>query len=362
MSGSPGPGAGDPDPIPAQDRALQWTGRFSPVVNTLVRPRLKSRGLAGHRIALVGRDGLLAEVLTEAGAQVAIIPENSPEEFPDVEPGLIIDRDATLTRTIRQNSPDTYRALVGVSDATATGTAWLQEADSTSGLPFPAVGAGGRQHTSAQATMQAILRLTNLRLAGKCVTLTAYDHLGSALAGLVSGMGGRVIVADDDPVAALAAHNDGHEVAGLLAGVGRADIVIVAGDKPGRVGKGEIGSLTDGTVIANATADDALDSSALAAAASEVEEVRAGVTRHRLAAGEVFLLAGGRNVSAASEPTIEVADLVAASHALACLRLASETLDPGLHNLPPDLQTAIATSKLASLAVPPRVNPPGWQP
>jgi adenosylhomocysteinase len=112
-----------------------------------------------------------------------------------------------------------------------------------------------------------------------------------------------------------------------------------------------LAALADGVVLANAGHHDReLDVEGLGPG----EEVRPGVTRHRLPhGGHAFLLAGGRlvNIAGADGHPVEIMDLSFSVQALAAHLLARGELPPGLHRLPDELDREIARTKLSTLGI-----------
>ena len=207
------------------------------------------------------------------------------------------------------------------------------------------------RYGTGQSTLTAILRLTNLSAAGKNVCVIGYGWVGKGLARYAEGLGARVVVVEIDPVAALEAYMDGHRVATLRHAVPEAEIVITATGGIEALGGDALAGLTDGVVLANAGHHDReIDVEALGPG----EEVRPGVTRHELPhVGHVFLLAGGRlvNIAGADGHPVEIMDLSFSVQALAAHLLASRQLEPGVHDLPAELDREIARTKLATLGI-----------
>jgi adenosylhomocysteinase len=194
----------------------------------------------------------------------------------ETEPELVIDDGLELTRRIAQHRPDAYERLLGVSEETTTGVARLRALEAEGRLPFPAVAANDARckhmfdnpYGTGQATLTAILALTNVLAAGREFCVVGYGWVGQGLARAASGLGGRVTVVEIDPVRALTAHMDGHRVAPLQEALPHADIVITATGLTEAIPAGAFELLKDGVLLANAGHyDREIDVPALAAAA-----------------------------------------------------------------------------------------------
>jgi adenosylhomocysteinase len=381
---------------PSGHRAIEWARRHSPVLDGFVRHRLDDDVLRGRRVAVVvhleAKTAFLATVLADAGAEVVVAGSNpwttrddvasalvergvevhssrrsSLDQWEsdlmavaDTEPELIIDDGAELTVRISRDRPQLYAHLGGVSEETTTGVARLRQLEAAGRLPMPAIAANDaackhlfdNRYGTGQSTLQAILHMTNLRLPGKRVVIVGYGWVGRGIAGYVHHLGGRAIVVEIDPIKALEAHTDGHEVANLRDALAGADLVITATGGMRAIGRSHFDAIAPSAVLANAGHHDLeIDVPALEAAASVIDEVRPGVTRYLLEeAKPVYLLSGGAlvNIAGGLGHPIEIMDLSFSVQAMGCHLLAKESLPPGVHLFPAELDREIATAKLES--------------
>ncbi|MEE8600970.1 adenosylhomocysteinase [Euzebya tangerina] len=384
-------------------QAIEWARRRSPVLDGMVRRRLSDGSLEGRRVAVVvhleAKTALLATVLADAGAVVVAAGSNpwstrddvaaalvergiqvhatrgsTVEEWEkdllavaDTGPEFIIDDGAELTIRMARDRPEQYAAVRGVSEETTTGVARLVQLHERDGLPMPAIAANDaklkhlfdNRYGTGQSTVQAILQLTNLRLPGKRVVVVGYGWVGRGIATYCAGLGARVTAVEVDPVKALEAHTDGHDVADIAAALAAADIVITATGGLRAVSEGHAAALRDGVVLANAGHHDhEIDVPALRALAVAEEEVRPGVTQLDLDGKHVYVLAEGAlvNIAGGLGHPIEIMDLSFSVQALGCHLLAAadasgEPLPPGVHDFPVELDDAIARAKLASRGI-----------
>lgn len=384
---------------PTGHQAIDWARRRSPVLDGFVRRRLADGALTGKRVAvalhLEAKTAFLATVLADAGARVVVAGSNpwttrddvaaamvergvevhssrrsTPEvweadlmKVAETEPEYIIDDGAELTVRIARDRPDIYSRLKGVSEETTTGVARLRQMEQAGRLPMPVIAANDaackhmfdNRYGTGQSTIQAILRLTNLRLPGKRVAIVGYGWVGRGIANYVHALGGRVVAVEVDPIKGLEAHTDGHEVADLMTALGEADLVITATGGMRSVTERHFPALAPSTILANAGHHDLeIDVPALRDASTTEEEVRPGVTRFMLDGEKpVFVLAEGAlvNIAGGLGHPVEIMDLSFSVQALGCHLLASGGLAPGVHQFPIELDQAIATAKLASQGI-----------
>jgi adenosylhomocysteinase len=382
---------------PAGHRRIDWAQQHMPVLHSLGE-RLNGGALRGRRVAVVvhleAKTACLALALAEAGAQVVAAGSNplstqdavcaalvergvevharhgaTADEFTadllavgETEPELVIDDGLELTRRIAQHRPDAYERLLGVSEETTTGVARLRALEAEGRLPFPAVAANDARckhmfdnpYGTGQATLTAILALTNVLAAGREFCVVGYGWVGQGLARAASGLGGRVTVVEIDPVRALTAHMDGHRVAPLQEALPHADIVITATGLTEAIPAGAFELLKDGVLLANAGHyDREIDVPALAAAADETIEARPGVRTYSTGGRRLHVLVDGAlvNIAGLDGNPIEIMDLSFSVQALSAQHLASAPLPPGLHRFPDELDDLIARTKLRTLGI-----------
>lgn len=383
---------------PAGQQAIEWAARHSPVLDGFVREKLADESLSGRRVAVVvhleAKTAFLATVLADAGAEVVVAGSNpwttrdevaaalvergievhstrrsTPEQWEEdlaavarTGPELVIDDGAELTVRMSRDHPEPFSRLRGVSEETTTGVDRLRRLQAQGRLPLPAIAANDaackhmfdNRYGTGQSTIQAILQLTNLRMPGKRVVVVGYGWVGRGIANYARAMGSRVTAVDHDPIKALEAHTDGHDVADLRTALSRADLVITATGGLRAISTDHFDALAPGVILANAGHHDhEIDVPALEAAASDAEEIRPGVTRYDIGGSHLYVLSGGAlvNIAGGLGHPIEIMDLSFSVQALGCHTLATRDLAPGVHQFPAELDREIAAAKLASKGV-----------
>ena len=127
-------------------------------------------------------------------------------------------------------------------------------------LPFPALAANDalckhlfdNRYGTGQSTVQAILNLTNMLMAGKTVALLGYGWVGRGIAAHIRALGGTAWVVEVDPVKALEAFMDGHQVGNLATSLPTADFVITATGGRRALSREHFSLMKDGAILANA--------------------------------------------------------------------------------------------------------------
>jgi adenosylhomocysteinase len=161
-----------------------------------------------------------------------------------------------------------------------------------------------------------------------------------------------VTVTEIDPVAALRAYHDGHDVAPLEEAVTTADFVFTASGIGHTLTSAHVEQMPDGTVVAVGGAGrPEFDLSGLTPGG---DEIRPGLRPYATASGKtVFVVADAycANTSAGEGNPVEVMDLSLALQLRALDYLASHDLPVGVHLLPSEIDDEVAASQLAAVGV-----------
>jgi adenosylhomocysteinase len=286
----------------------------------------------------------------------------------ELEPRITLDDGADLLTVIHAGRPGLAGRMLGGTEETRTGLLRLRalQAQGRLSCPVVAVNEARTEQTfndrlgTGQSTLEGIVRATNLLLAGRTVVVLGYGWAGKGIALRARGAGASVIVCEVDPLAALEARMEGHEVMPSLDAAERGDVFVTATGGLDALGAAHFERMRDGAVLANAGHFDVeIDVVALRAAAEAAggaREVLPLVEQFDLGAGRrVNLLARGRvvNLAAAAGHPAEVMDMSFANQALAAEYLAVNegSLEPGVHRFPEELDQETARLKLVALGV-----------
>jgi adenosylhomocysteinase len=381
-------------------RRVDFAERAMPVLALLRARYARSRPLAGVRIAacmhVTAETAVLARTLTAGGAELHLAASNPLSTQDDVAAALVaegvavharygVDRAGYLAHleAVLDAGPSivlddgcdlvgvlhtTRRALLsGVRagcEETTTGVLRLRQmaADGALGLPMVAVNDTGMQrlvanrHGTGQSTLDAIMRSTGTLLAGSTVVVAGYGWCGSGIAARARGLGAQVVVTEVDPERALDAVLEGHRVLPMAQAAPLGDVFItVTGNRDVLTGE-HFAAMRDGAVLANAGHFDVeVDVAGLESTAVEVRRrVRPHVDEYVLADGRrLLLVAEGRlaNLGAAEGHPAAVMDMSFAVQALTVEWLGATELPAGVHDVPPEIDTEVARTKLAAMGV-----------
>jgi adenosylhomocysteinase len=212
-------------------------------------------------------------------------------------------------------------------------------------------------HGAAQGIVNAILRSTNILLAGSTMVVAGYGWRGRGVAAYARGLGARVIVCETDPVKALQAIFDGNRVMSMneAAAVGNV-FVTVTGTKH-VIGRDHLDRFLNGAILANAgTTTPEIDVEALASASSGRRLVRPSLEELGLRDGRrIYLLGEGKAIQLTSgdgRPS-SIQDLTLANQALCLEYLVKHrgTLPTAVQSVPAEIDHEIALAKLGALGI-----------
>ncbi|MBC7098685.1 adenosylhomocysteinase [Candidatus Bipolaricaulota bacterium] len=256
-----------------------------------------------------------------------------------------------------------YPGLLGICEETTSGGERLRALHQAGRLPVPAIVVNDarmkhlfdNRYGTGQSTWDAIMRATNLLVAGKVVLIVGYGWCGKGLALRAAGLGARVLVTELDPVKAAEAAMEGFTPVELAKGLSQADFVITATGRAGVIGEEEFSFCKDGQVLANAGHFGyEIDRAALERLSVEVFPARQGVTGYRLPDGRtVYLLGEGElvNLALGDGHPVEIMDVSFALQALSAELLVREGgLEPGVYPVPREIDEEVARLFLATLS------------
>jgi len=208
------------------------------------------------------------------------------------------------------------------------------------------------RYGTGQSAWEGVIRATNLSIAGSVAVVVGYGFVGKGVAMRAKGLGARVIVTEVQPIRAIEAIMDGFEVMPIVEAARLGDFfVTVTGNRDVIAGEAfEV--MKDGAVLANAGHFDVeICKPHLAKLADRVEIVRPNVEAYRLRDGRtLYLLAEGRlvNLICADGHPVEVMDMTFSLQLLGLHHVITNRPVPGLHSIPLDIDTRVASMRLAA--------------
>ncbi len=314
----------------------------------------------------------VAAALTEAGVPTQAIKGEDHETYfrhieavLDEHPRITMDDGCDMVSLLHRDRPDQVPEVMAGTEETTTGVIRLRAmaADGALRYPIVSVNDANTKHLfdnrfgTGQSTIDAIMRATNLLLAGRTVVVCGYGMCGRGVASRARGMGAQVIVTEVAPLPALEAAMEGYRVMPLGDAARVGDVfVTVTGDK-GVIRREHMEVMKDGAILANAGHFDVeIDKPALASLATSTRRIRGSVDEYRLADGRrLHLLGEGRlvNLAAAEGHPAAVMDMSFANQALSVEWLVGHRagLEPRVYPVPADIDREVARLKLQAMGV-----------
>jgi adenosylhomocysteinase len=280
-------------------------------------------------------------------------------------PNITMDDGCDLVNVLHTRHADQLGDVRGGTEETTTGVIRLRAMARDGQLRFPVVAVNealtkhmfDNRYGTGQSTLDGLIRATNLLLAGRTFVVCGYGWCGRGLASRAHGMGAHVVVTEVDPTRALEALMDGYRVMPLTDAVKQADVIITVTGDVNVVDRRHFESMKDGCVVANSGHfNDEINIPALVDMAQAHRPVRPFVEQYEMPDGRrLYLLADGRllNLAAAEGHPAAVMDMSFANQALSAVYIArnSDKLEPGVYDVPVDIDKEVARLKLASLGV-----------
>lgn len=283
----------------------------------------------------------------------------------DHKPNITLDDGADLVTMIHTSRTELAKDVLGGAEETTTGVIRLRSLAEAGKLLYPmmAVNDADTKHFfdnrygTGQSTLDGITRATNVLWAGKKVVVCGYGWCGRGVAMRATGMGAHTIVTEVNPVRALEAAMDGHQVMTMddAAKVGDIFITLTGGMKA--IDRKHIGVMKDGAIMANSGHFDVeLDIEGLEEIADAKQRVRPFVDQYLMSDGRrIFLLGEGRliNLAAAEGHPSAVMDMSFANQALAVEYVVKfgHKLENKVYPVPKDIDAEIGRLKLESMGI-----------
>ena len=283
----------------------------------------------------------------------------------DHKPNLTMDDGCDLVSTLHTTRTELIPNIIGGMEETTTGVIRLRSMEKNGVLRFPvlAVNESDTKHMfdnrygTGQSSIDAIIRSTNILLAGRTMVVFGYGWCGRGVASRAHGMGANVIVIEIDPTRALEALMDGYRVMPSLEAAALGDIFITVTGNINVIDREHLERMKNGAIIANSGHfNDEINIPELEKLAIKKRRVRDFVDEYTYSDGrQIHLLAEGRlvNLSAAEGHPASVMDMSFANQALGSKYMLDHArqLQPRVYTLPAELDKEIARLKLHAMGI-----------
>src|SRR5256714_5305649 len=284
----------------------------------------------------------------------------------DHKPNMTMDDGCDLVSTLHTTRTELISDIIGGMEETTTGVIRLRSMEKSGVLKFPvlAVNESDTKHMfdnrygTGQSSIDAIVRSTNVLLAGRTIVASGYGWCGRGVASRAHGMGANVVVTEVDPTRALEAVMDGYRVLPGIEAASLGDIFVTVTGNINVIDRQHLERMKNGAIIANSGHfNDEINIPMLEKLATGGKRrVRDFVDEYTYADGrQVHLLAEGRlvNLSAAEGHPASVMDMSFANQALGSeyMLAHAKEMQPRVYTLPAELDKEIARLKLHAMAI-----------
>ncbi|HEV7684771.1 MAG TPA: adenosylhomocysteinase [Pyrinomonadaceae bacterium] len=319
------------------------------------------------------QDDVAASLVADWGIPVYAIKGESTETYNrhvrtalDFHPDIIIDDGSDVVATLIKERGDQVKELLGSTEETTTGIQRLKAMEIAGVLTFPTIAVNDAQtkhffdnrYGTGQSTLDGVIRATNILLAGRTIVVVGYGWCGKGVAMRARGMGANVVVTEVDAIKAVEAVMDGFRVMPIAKAASIGDIFITVTGNRHVIDGEHFAQMKDGALVCNSGHFDLeLNLDALRELSADVVSVRPFVEEYKIKASgnRVMVLGEGRliNLAAAEGHPASVMDMSFANQALSVEYLVKKKgeLKPGVHLLPKEVDTEIASLKLRALGM-----------
>ncbi|RLG70410.1 MAG: adenosylhomocysteinase [Methanobacteriota archaeon] len=385
-------------------RKIEWAEKHMPVLRRIRKKFEDEKPLLGYRVGMAlhveSKTAVLVNTLVAAGASVAITGCNPLSTQDDVaaalaedgvevhawrgetkseyyqnlsrvlntKPDILVDDGGDLIHLLHTHPEHSkhLKKVVGGCEETTTGILRLRNMEKKEMLKIPVIAVNDaktkylfdNRHGTGQSTLEAMIRATNLLIAGKTVVIAGYGWCGRGIARRAQGMGANVIITEVDPVKGLEAAMDGYQVMPMLKAASLGDIFITTTGCKDVITKQHFPKMKHGAILANSGHfNNEINIQHLEQISTEIRHPRECVTEYVIKKKgdrkSLFLLGDGRlvNLACGDGHPCEVMDMSFSLQALSIRYLAEhgEKLSPGVHPVPGEIDRLVATYKLESL-------------
>ena len=285
-----------------------------------------------------------------------------------IKPDITMDDGADLVSTIHKEHPKRISKMLGSTEETTTGVIRLRAMARDGALKIPVVAVNDaktknlfdNRYGTGQSTLEAIIRATDMLVAGRTFVIAGYGWCGKGLAMRARGMGANIIITEVDAVKALEAAMDGFRVLTMEEAAPSGDLFCTVTGNVNVIRGEHFKKMKDGVFICNAGHFDVevsvkdLEKLGLPGQGGKPKRVREHIDEYKIGGKRIYLLAEGRlvNLAAAEGHPASVMDMSFATQALAAEWLVKQKkLAPGVYEVSDEIEETVASLKLASMGI-----------
>ncbi len=381
---------------------IEWARQEMPVLDLIRRRFAREKPLKGVRIAaclhVTTETANLMATLKAGGAEAVLCASNPLSTQDDVaaslvrdekipvfaikgegretyyahlraalahRPHITMDDGADLVSLLHKDFRRLAKGVIGSTEETTTGVIRLKSMAEKKVLLYPVIAVNDadtkhlfdNRYGTGQSTIDGLLRATNRMVAGTNFVIAGYGWCGRGVAMRANGLGAKVIITEVDPVRALEALMDGHQVMSMAEAARIGDFFITVTGDVNVIRREHFQAMKDGAIVANSGHFNVeIDIPALEKLAKKQRRIREFVVEYVMKDGRrINLLGEGRliNLAAAEGHPASVMDMSFANQALGAEYLVrkGKRLEKRVYRVPLEIDREIARLKLKAMGV-----------
>jgi adenosylhomocysteinase len=274
-------------------KSWEWASSRMGIIDAIVKEHISKRPLKGLRLGIslhvTKETSVLVMAAIKLGSKVSLCSANPLSVQQDVATFLLSEgvkvyawKDETEReyldnlKQVLENRPQIVTddgsnlhvmahkkkilGILGGTEETTSGITRLRALEKDGKLRYPVIGVNDantkhlfdNRYGTGQSTLTAIIRLTNVLIAGKHIVVCGYGNVGRGVADRARGMGAIVTVVEVDALRALEAYMDGYNVTKIDQVVQIADIFITCTGQKNVITDRHFRRMKNGVILANA--------------------------------------------------------------------------------------------------------------
>lgn len=321
------------------EKSWEWACSRMGIINTLVNEKIEHKPLKGLRLGLslhvtketsvlviaaiklgskvslcsanplsVQED--IAAFLSSKGVKVYAWKDETEREYFDnlkqvleTAPQVLTD-DGSNLHIMAHNKK--IQGILGGTEETTSGITRLRALEEKGMLLYPIIGVNeartkhlfDNRYGTGQSTLMAIIKLTNVLIAGKHIVICGYGYVGKGVASRAKGLGAIVTVVEVDSLRALEAYMDGYQVRKIIEVVDKGDIFITCTGQKNVISEKHFRKMKNGAILANAGHfDNEIEVDKLFLNSKENYQIKPYLDCFHIHGKKIFLLSKGRVVN-----------------------------------------------------------------
>lgn len=321
------------------EKSWEWAYSRMGIINTLVNEKIDHKPLKGLRLGLslhvTKETSVLVIAAIKLGSKVSLCSANplsvqediaaflsskgvkvyawkdetEREYFDNIKQVLergpqVLTDDGSNLHIMAHNKK--IQGILGGTEETTSGITRLRALEEQGKLLYPIIGVNeartkhlfDNRYGTGQSTLMAIIKLTNVLIAGKHIVICGYGYVGKGVASRAKGLGAIVTVVEVDSLRALEAYMDGYQVRKIIEVVDKGDIFITCTGQKNVISEKHFRKMKNGAILANAGHfDNEIEVDKLFLNSKENYQIKPYLDCFHIQGKKIFLLSKGRVVN-----------------------------------------------------------------